>query len=260
MPNGLSPPVAPPLASPDRRPSALDVPPQAHVPSSGPRPARLLFAAGLSFVLLALACQAIVAAPREITMGFVQKIFYFHVPCAWLLLLSTFVCAGGSLAYLFRGSERGDRVALSAAELGVLFGLCVLVSGPLWARAAWGVYWQWEARLTSSLLLWLMLVAYVLARRYGGAAARRLAAAIALFAAIDVPLVYFSVRFFRSIHPSNTVVSTLGPGMRGAFWLSLAAFTVLWITLFMARMAVEDAHARLMDLELDLEHAEEMRS
>jgi heme exporter protein C len=182
------------------------------------------------------------------------------VPCAWLLLLSTFVCAGGSLAYLFRGSERGDRVALSSAELGVLFGLCVMVSGPLWAKAAWGVYWQWEARLTSSLLLWLMLMAYLLARRYGGPAARRLAAAIALFAAVDVPLVYFSVRFFRSIHPNTTVVSTLGPGMRGAFWLSLLAFTALWATLLATRMAVEDARARLVELELRLDHAEETRS
>jgi len=221
---------------------------------------RLLIAAAISFLLIVLACHTIADAPREITMGLVQKIFYFHVPCAWLLLLSTFVCAGGSLAFLFGGSERGDRVALSAAELGVLFGLCVLVSGPLWAKAAWGVYWQWEARLTSSLLLWLMLVAYVLARRYGGASARRLAAALSLFAAIDVPLVYFSVRFFRSIHPSNTVVSTLGPGMRGAFWLSLLAFTVLWTTLFMARMAAENAHARLVDLELRLDQAEETRT
>ena len=218
---------------------------------------RLLIAAAISFLLIVLACHTIADAPREITMGLVQKIFYFHVPCAWLLLLSTFVCAGGSLAFLFGGSERGDRVALSAAELGVLFGLCVLVSGPLWAKAAWGVYWQWEASLTSSLLLWLMLVAYVLARRYGGASARRLAAALSLFAAIDVPLVYFSVRFFRSIHPSNTVVSTLGPGMRGAFWLSLLAFTALWTTLFMARMAAENAHARLVDLELRLDQAEE---
>lgn len=258
MPNVVSTPVK----SDDSHPPgslASNGPPVAG-PGRGPKPARLALTAGLTFVLLLLACQAIVAAPREIVMGFVQKIFYFHVPCAWLLLLSTFVCAGGSLAYLFGGSERGDRVALSAAELGVLFGLCVLVSGPLWAHAAWGVYWQWEARLTSSLLLWLMLVAYVLARRYGGASARRLAAALALFAAIDVPLVYFSVRFFRGIHPSNTVVSTLGPGMRGAFWISLGTFTALWGLLFRTRMAVEDAHARLIDLELELEQAEETRS
>jgi heme exporter protein C len=216
--------------------------------------------ATIAALLFVIACNAIADAPREVTMGLVQKIFYFHVPCAWLLMLSTLVCAGGSVAYLFGGSERGDRVAVAACELGVVFGLCVLVSGPLWAKAAWGVYWQWEARLTSSLLLWLMLVAYVLARRYGGASARRLAAALSLFAAIDIPLVYFSVRFFRSIHPQTTVVSTLGPGMRGAFWLSLLAFTALWWVLFSARLATENAYARLVDLEVLLDQVEEKRT
>jgi heme exporter protein C len=221
---------------------------------------RFLAACAITAALFLIACNAIADAPREITMGLVQKIFYFHVPCAWLLMLSTLVCAGGSVAYLFGGSEPGDRVALSAAELGVVFGMCVLVSGPLWAKAAWGVYWQWEARLTSSLLLWLMLLAYVLARRYGGPSARKLAAALALFAAIDIPLVYFSVRFFRSIHPSNTVVSTLGPGMRGAFWLSLLAFTTLWAVLLTARVAVENAQASLVDLEILLDQAEEKKT
>ena len=222
--------------------------------------ARFTVAAAVSFALLWLACLAIARAPLEVTMGLVQKIFYFHVPSAWLLMLSTLVCAAGSLAYLFRDSERGDRVALSAAELGVLFGLCVLVSGPLWAKAAWGVYWQWEARLTSSLLLWLMMVAYVLARRYGGPGARRLAAALALFAAIDIPLVYFSVRFFRSIHPQTTVVSTLVPGMRGAFWLSLLAFTVLWFVLLYMRLGVEKLQARIVEMEALLDQAEEKRA
>jgi len=235
------------------------------MPQSPPRrfaPSPTLFALGaaLAFALLLLACVAIARAPLEVTMGLVQKIFYFHVPTAWLLMLSTLVCAGGSLAYLFRDSERGDRLALSAAELGVLFGLCVLVSGPLWAKVAWGVYWQWEARLTSSLLLWLMLVAYVLARRYGGPGARRLAAALALFAAIDIPLVYFSVRFFRSIHPQTTVVSTLGPGMRGAFWLSLLAFTVLWFVLLFLRLSVEKLRAQVEAMESLVDQAEEKKS
>ena len=225
-----------------------------------PTSTRLLAACATAFGLLVLACLAVAEAPLEVTMGLVQKIFDFHVPCAWLLMLSTLVCAGGSLAYLFRDSERGDRVALSAAELGVVFGMCVLVSGPLWAKAAWGVYWQWEARLTSSLLLWLMMVAYVLARRYGGASARRLAAALAVFAAIDIPLVYFSVRFFRSIHPQTTVVSTLGPGMRGAFWLSLVAFTVLWSVLMSLRLAAENTQARIVELEILLDQAEEKKS
>jgi heme exporter protein C len=220
---------------------------------------KFLAACAASFLLMLAATLAVNAAPTEKVMGVVQKIFYFHVPCAWLLMLSAIVCAGGSLAFLFRGSERGDRIALSAAELGVLFGLCVLVSGPLWAKVAWGVYWQWEARLTSSLLLWLMMVAYVLARRYGGTGARRLAAALALFAAVDIPLVYFSVRFFRSIHPQTTVVSTLGPGMRGAFWLSLLTFTVLWLVLMSLRLAAESAQAKIVDLEALLDQAEEKK-
>jgi heme exporter protein C len=225
-----------------------------------PTSTKLAAASAVGFLLLLGACLAIAAAPLEVTMGLLQKIFYFHVPCAWLLMLSTLVCAGGSLAFLFRGSERGDRVALAAAELAVLFGLCVLVSGPLWAKAAWGVYWQWEARLTSSLLLWLMMVAYVLARRYGGPAARKLAAALALFAAVDVPLVYFSVRFFKYLHPETRAVATLQPGMRGAFWLSLGAFTFLWFVLLAARLAVENAQAKIVELETLLDQAEEKKS
>src|SRR3982751_6227995 len=153
----------------------------------------------------------ILGAPTEPVMGFVQKIFYFHVPCAIMLFLSTFTCAGGSVAYLFKGSERGDRIAAAAGELGVLFGTCTLVTGPLWGRKAWGVWWQWDARLTTSLLLFLMLIANLLARKYGGPGGRKLAAALALFAAVNVPLVYQSVRFWRTIHPSNTVVPTLDP-------------------------------------------------
>src|SRR3954469_17696060 len=145
----------------------------------------------------------IVSAPVEPTMGIIQKIFYFHAPIAWLLLLSTGVCAAGSVAYLFFSSEGGDRLAHAAAELGVLFGICTLVTGPLWARVAWGVYWTWDARLTSSLLLWLMMVAYLLARRYGGPGAKKLSAALALFAAADAPLVYVSVNVWRTIHPKT---------------------------------------------------------
>jgi len=103
-------------------------------------------------------------------------------------------------------------------------------------------------------------VAYVLARRYGGTSARKLAAALALFAAVDIPLVYFSVRFFRSIHPQTTVVSTLGPGMRGAFWLSLVAFTLLWFVLMSLRLAAENAQARIVELEVLLDQLEEKKS
>ncbi len=195
----------------------------------------------------------IVGAPLEPVMGLVQKIFYFHVPCATMLFLSTFVCAGGSVAYLFKGSERGDRLAASAGELAVLFGLCTLVTGPLWGRKAWGVWWQWDARLTSALLLELIMIAYLLARRYGGPAGRKLSAALALFAAIDVPLVYKSVDIWRTVHPRTTVVPTLDPRMRPAFWSAFALMLLVWSLLLALRVRLEAARAELAALELDAE-------
>src|SRR5882672_5626129 len=134
--------------------------------------------AALAAALFLIVPGMILAAPLEPVMGFVQKIFYFHVPCALMMFLSTFTCAGGSVAFLFKGSEAGDRLAAAAGELGVLFGACTLVTGPLWGRKAWGVWWQWDARLTTSLLLFLMLIAYLLARKYGGPGGRKLAAAL----------------------------------------------------------------------------------
>ncbi len=194
-------------------------------------------------------------APREESMGNVQRIFYFHVPCAWLLLMSTLVAGAGSVAYLFKGSLRGDRVALVSAELGVLFGICTLVTGPLWARVAWGVYWTWDARLTSSLLLWLVLVAYLLARKYGGPGARKLAAALALFAAFDVPLVYISVNVWRTLHPTNKVVPTLEPAMARVFLSSMLLFTVFWAVLFALRVRLEHARAVVTELQLAVDEA-----
>src|SRR5436305_6014897 len=211
---------------------------------------------GLTIALLAgvagflIVPSLIVRAPLEPVMGLVQKIFYFHVPCAIMLFFSTFACAAGSVAYLFKGSEKGDRLAVSAAELSVLFGACVLVSGPLWGRKAWGVWWQWDARLTSSLLLVLMMVAYLLARRYAGPAGRKLSAALALFAAIDVPLVYKSVDIWRTVHPRTTVVPTLDPRMRPAFWSSFALMILVWSLLLAVRLRLERGRADLAALHL----------
>ena len=215
--------------------------------------ATLLAAAGFLFVP-----GLILSAPIEPIMGFVQKIFYFHVPCAIMLFLSTFVCAGGSIAFLFKGSERGDRLAAAAAELSVLFGVCVLTSGPLWGRKAWGVWWQWDARLTSSLLLFLMMVGYLIARRYGGMAGRKLSAALALFAAINVPLVYKSVDIWRTVHPQTTVVPKLDPRMRPAFWSAFLLITLVWALLLTIRTRLEKTRAELAALRLEAEELAEM--
>jgi heme exporter protein C len=217
--------------------------------------ATVVAAAGFLFVP-----GMILAAPLEPVMGFVQKIFYFHVPCATMLFLSTFACATGSVAYLFKGSERGDWLAAAAGELGVVFGACVLVSGPLWGRKAWGVYWQWDARLTSSLLLFLILIAYMLARRYGGPGGRKLAAALALFAAVDVPLVYKSVDIWRTVHPQTTVVPKLDPRMRPAFWSAFLLMTIVWSLLLALRYRLEAARAEVETLKLETEDLLEAQS
>ena len=213
----------------------------------------LLFFAALAAAGLAYAPQLIFGAPLESTMGFVQKIFYFHVPSAFMTFLGAFVSAFGAIWYLANGSPRGDRLAVAGAELTVLFGLCVLVTGPLWARKAWGTYWRWDVRLTTSLLLWMIFLAYLFARRYGGAGAKRLSAGLAVFGAADVPLIYISVSIWRSIHPKTTVVSTLGPGMRGPFWFCVGTFLFLFLVLLELRLQLERSRARLDELHLAVE-------
>jgi heme exporter protein C len=221
---------------------------------------RLILAAAVTAAGFAALPFLIAGAPIEPVMGPIQKIFYFHVPTLWVLLLSTLVCGGASLAFLFRGSAGGDRVALAAAELGVLFGLCGLVSGPLWGRVAWGHYWTWDARQTTTLLLWLLLLAYLLARKYGGPAGARLAAALGLFAMADVPLVYLSATVWRTLHPGPVVVPTLLPAMRPAFYLSALFMMALWGLLLALRLRLGGLRARIDSLHGLVEDAEEALS
>jgi heme exporter protein C len=186
-------------------------------------------------------------------MGLVQKIFYFHVPSAMVMFLSAFVCGIASAVYLFKRRPGSDRLALAAAEAVVVFGLIVLVTGPLWARKAWGVWWQWDARLTSSLVLWMIFVAYLLLRKYGGPGSDRLSAGLAMFGMANVPFVYWSVNVWRTLHPKTTVVPTLDPSMRPAFWWSMAAFMVLYVGLLGARVRLEEQKARVEELYVQLD-------
>jgi heme exporter protein C len=195
----------------------------------------------------------IVNAPYEATMGLVQKIFYFHVPSAMAMFLAAFTCGIASAVFLFGRRPGADRVALAAAEITVLFGLIVLLSGPLWARKAWGVWWQWDARLTSTLVMWIVFQAYLLLRRFGGPGSEKLAAAVGMFGAALVPFVYWSVNLWRTVHPTTNVVPTLAPSMRGPFWWCVAAFVCLFVLLLMVRVELEKRRARLDDLYLALE-------
>ncbi|HZU43384.1 MAG TPA: cytochrome c biogenesis protein CcsA, partial [Terriglobales bacterium] len=121
----------------------------------------------VALVLLSLGLyEALVVAPTELTMGNVQRIFYYHVPSAWTAFLLFFINFLASITYLIRRSPRTDAVAVTTAEVGVVFCTVVLVTGPLWARPVWGIWWTWDARLTSTLVLWLIYVSYLILRRY----------------------------------------------------------------------------------------------
>lgn len=196
-------------------------------------------------VMFAVAPFLIDAAPYESTMGLIQRIFYYHVPSAFVMFGSAFVCGISSAIFLANRSSRADAVALSAAELVVVFGLIVLVTGPLWARKAWGVWWQWDARLTSSLVLWLIFVSYLLLRRFAGAGSEMLAAAVGVFGMANVPFVYWSVNVWRTIHPNTNVVWSLDPDMRLPFAWCVAAFVCLYVALLLTRLRLERARCGL---------------
>jgi heme exporter protein C len=204
--------------------------------------------------LFAWAPFAIDAAPYESTMGLVQKIFYFHVPAAMTAMLSAFVCGIASAMYLWGGRRPGaDRVALAGAELVVVFGLIVLVTGPLWARKAWGVWWQWEARLTITLVMWMIFVAYLLLRRFGGPGSEVMAAAVGIFGMALVPFVYWSVNVWRTLHPTTEVALSLPPEMAAPFLLGIAAFMVLYAALLLVRVRLERSRAALDEAYAALE-------
>ncbi len=207
----------------------------------------------LAMVMFAAAPVFIAWAPYESTMGLVQKVFYFHVPAAMAMFFTAFVCGLAGAVYLFKNDPRADHVAFAAAELTAVFGLIVLISGPLWARKAWGVWWQWDARLTSTLILWLIFLAYLLLRRYGGPGSSKLGAGVALFGLANVPFVYWSVNVWRTVHPKTSVVPSLQAGMRGAFWWSALAFMLLMVLTLAARVRLEHQRAKLDEIFVSLE-------
>jgi heme exporter protein C len=210
-------------------------------------------AAVVAAAMFAYAPFLILNAPYESTMGLVQKIFYFHAACGMALFLAAFVSGIGSAIFLFTRKPWADRMAVAGAELAVIIGLIVLVTGPLWARKAWGVWWVWDPRLTSTLVMWLIFNAYLLLRRYGGPGSDRLSAAMALFGMVNVPFVYWSVNVWRTLHPKTSVIPSLVPGMRGPFWFCVAAFTLVSVLVLVVRMELEQRRQELDTLYLAIE-------
>jgi heme exporter protein C len=210
----------------------------------------------LTALMLAYAPVLIANAPFESTMGLIQKIFYFHVPSWFAMFAGVFICGIASVVYLFKGRPQTDRLAVSAAEVAVVFGLIGLVTGPLWARKSWGVWWQWDAHLTMALIVELIFVGYLLLRAYGGPGSEKLSAAVAIFGMANVPFVYVSANIWRTVHPPTSVVPELGrtaPGMAGPFWYCVLAFMLLFTLLFSARIHLERRRAALDELYLDEE-------
>jgi heme exporter protein C len=192
-------------------------------------------------------------APFESTMGLVFKIFFYHMPSAWMFLLSGVLCGIASWRYLASGDARHDRTAFAAAELAVVFGLLTLVTGPLWARKAWGTWWVWDVRVTASLVSWMVAVAYLLLRRYGGPGSEKLGAGLALFGAANVPFIYVSVNYWRTIHPATSVVPTLPVDMGFPLWFCVGAFLLLFILLLKLRVRLEEQRAKLDTIYLSLD-------
>lgn len=168
-----------------------------------------------------------------------QKIFYFHVPFAIMQFAAVIGCGLAALGYLITRKRSWDDIAVSLGEIAVLFGAIMLITGMVWGRAAWGVWWQWEMRLTTALLLWLLMVGYVLVRRFGGGSAEALSAGLAVFAMVDVPLVYFSVKYWNFLHPKAEVASSLGGNMATTF--RLTSFTIMGLFVLLALVRVVQA-------------------
>ncbi len=192
-------------------------------------------------IVLAL-YMAFLEAPRERTMGDLQRIFYFHVPAGMTGLTAFLVNFIASVMYLLKKDRKWDNLALSAAEVGVMFLTILLVTGPIWAKPVWFVWWTWSPRLTSSLILWLLYVAYLLIRNYVPDPERRaiMSAVFGVIAFVDAPIVWFSIRWWRDIHPSPMVeTGGLAPSMRPALWICWAAFQVLFIYLMRRRFYLE---------------------
>jgi heme exporter protein C len=193
--------------------------------------------------------------------GQLQRIFYVHVPSAWVGYLAFAIVFIASIAYLRTGARRWDVLALSAAEIGVLFVTLVLITGPIWAHPVWGTWWQWDARLTSALVMWLTYIGYLFLRNLTVDPARsgRLAAIVGIVGFINVPIVHFSVRWWRTLHPSGPTLanpaesSELGGPEVLTFLTALVAFTLLFAWLLAQRSRV----ARLRDRVDELEIAEQ---
>jgi len=204
---------------------------------------RYLAATGVAVALmLAAAAMIFFFAPTDALQGPVQRIFYVHVSAAIAAFASFATVLVGSVIYLWRGSLRADRLARASAVVGLVFTSVTLVMGMLWAKPIWGTYWTWDARLTSTLVLWIIYAGYLLVRRLAapGRQAARFAAVVGIFGFVDVPIVYFSVDWWRTQHPGPVIATdALPPEMLSTFLFTMASTLVLAGVLIAIRYRIE---------------------
>jgi heme exporter protein C len=209
----------------------------------------------ITLVWMIVAMYAIfLYAPREETMGEVQRIFYIHVPSAWTAFVAYFIVFVGSVSYLWKRSRLADELAHASAEVGFVFCSCVLVTGPLWAKPVWGIWWTWDARLTSTFILWLLFVSYLMLRSnlvHPGRAAV-LGAVLGIIGFIDVIVDYMAIRWWRTQHPQPVVMGGEGSGLDSRMWVALlvawGAFLCLFSYLVRQRLWLAEARRSLSAL------------
>lgn len=201
--------------------------------------------------------QAIYVAPTDAMQGDLSRIFYYHVPTAMLCFLFFAISLIGSIGYLaYRRAhpdwaQASDALALAGAEVGVVYCTVVLITGPLWGRRAWGIWWTWDWRLTTTLVLWLIYVSYLLLRRFAaGPQVQTLAAVLGIFGALDVPIVYMSNRWFRTQHPAPVFFgdsdSGMAPPMLHAFGWNILAWLAWGLLILGFRYHVERQHQKIV--------------
>ncbi len=202
--------------------------------------------ASITFALLLLGLyEALIGAPTEATMGIYQRIFYFHVPAAMIGFLSFFINFLASIWYLLKRSPRADALAIATAEVGLAFLSINLTTGPIWAKPVWGIWWTWDARLTLTLIIWVMYVSYIVLRQFTPSAELqpRLSAALGIFIFAAVPIDYMAIRWWRTQHPAPVILggknSGLDPHMYFAVLCCEIAFLALMATLVRFRYEQE---------------------
>jgi heme exporter protein C len=206
---------------------------------------RIIFGGVAILLVIAAAYAAFFIAPEERTMGLIQRIFYFHVASAWSGFTAFFLCFIGNLLYVWKRDPKYDWLAVSGAEVGLAFTTVVLITGPIWAHPVWGIWWTWDARLTSTFVLWLLYVSYLLLRTLIDEPDRRalLSSLFGIFAFLDVPLVFGAIRWWRTQHPQPVIMggqgSGLDPTMKSVFFFSALAMHVFMLFLVAERYALE---------------------